>query len=81
MDEAYALVSDGRDSFGKEALDTLMKLTEDHRDDLIVILAGYPGEMRRLLATNPGERHHRSQPLSPMYPAVLAVTADPRCHR
>ena len=39
VDEAYTLVSDDRDSFGKEALDTLMKGTEDHRDDLVVILA------------------------------------------
>ena len=54
VDEAYALVADDRDHFGKEALDTLMKLTEDHRDDLVVILAGYPGEMKRLLSTNPG---------------------------
>ena len=54
VDEAYAIVSDDRDVFGKEALDTLMKLTEDYRDDLVVILAGYPGEMKRLLGTNPG---------------------------
>jgi len=54
VDEAYALVSDGRDTFGKEALDTLMKLTEDYRDDLVVILAGYPGDMELLLARNPG---------------------------
>ena len=50
VDEAYAIVSDERDQFGKEALDTLIKLTEDHRDDLVVILAGYHREMRRLLA-------------------------------
>ena len=37
-----------------QALDTLMKLTEDYRDDLVVILAGYPSEMKRLLGTNPG---------------------------
>ena len=36
VDEAYALVADGRDQFGKEALDTLIKLSEDHRDDLVV---------------------------------------------
>ena len=54
VDEAYTLVSDDRDTFGKEALDTLMKLTEDYRDDLIVILAGYPADMRKLLARNPG---------------------------
>jgi SpoVK/Ycf46/Vps4 family AAA+-type ATPase len=54
VDEAYALVSDDRDVFGKEALDTLMKLTEDYRDDLVVILAGYPADMRQLLARNPG---------------------------
>ena len=54
VDEAYALVSDDRDTFGKEALDTLMKLTEDYRDDLVVILAGYPSDMRTLIARNPG---------------------------
>lgn len=54
VDEAYALVSDDRDTFGKEALDTLMKGTEDHRDDLVVILAGYPEDMTKLLARNPG---------------------------
>merc|ERR1719271_543342 len=54
VDEAYALVSDDRDTFGKEALDTLMKGTEDFRDDLVVILAGYPGDMDKLLSRNPG---------------------------
>jgi len=54
VDEAYALVSDDRDVFGKEALDTLMKGTEDHRDDLVVILAGYPADMNTLLSRNPG---------------------------
>merc|ERR1712070_171686 len=57
VDEAYALVSeDGKDSFGKEALDTLIKMIEDRRSDLVVILAGYPEEMERLVATNPGVR-------------------------
>ena len=54
VDEAYALVSDDRDTFGKEALDTLMKATEDYRDDLVVILAGYPADMLKLLSRNPG---------------------------
>merc|ERR1712190_305815 len=55
IDEAYALVSeDGKDSFGKEALDTLIKMIEDRRQDLVVILAGYPDEMDRLVSTNPG---------------------------
>merc|ERR1711959_750187 len=55
MGEAYALVSeDGKDSFGKEALDTLIKMIEDRREDLVVILAGYPDEMARLVSTHPG---------------------------
>ena len=54
VDEAYALVSGDRDQFGKEALDTLMKEMEDHREDLVVIAAGYIGEMKDLLAQNPG---------------------------
>merc|ERR1719188_1376613 len=57
VDEAYALVGDdGKDSFGREALDTLIKLVEDYRADLVVILAGYSAEMAKLLSTNPGLR-------------------------
>jgi len=57
VDEAYALISeDGKDSFGREALDTLIKLVEDFRTDLVVILAGYSKEMDKLLDTNPGLR-------------------------
>ena len=52
IDEAYALASG--DSYGKEAIDTLVKLMEDHRGKIVVILAGYPQEMRRLVAANPG---------------------------
>jgi len=57
VDEAYSLVGeDGKDSFGKEALDTLIKLVEDFRSDLVVILAGYSVEMGKLLDSNPGLR-------------------------
>jgi SpoVK/Ycf46/Vps4 family AAA+-type ATPase len=55
IDEAYSLVSDtGDDPFGNEALQILLKRMEDNRDRLVVVLAGYPREMERLLATNPG---------------------------
>eukprot|EP00927_Polykrikos_kofoidii_P039435 TRINITY_DN33824_c0_g1_i1.p1 TRINITY_DN33824_c0_g1~~TRINITY_DN33824_c0_g1_i1.p1 ORF type:complete len:848 (-),score=131.49 TRINITY_DN33824_c0_g1_i1:45-2588(-) len=57
VDEAYALVSDdGKDAFGHEALDTLIKMIEDRRQDLVVIFAGYPEDMSRLLSANPGVR-------------------------
>lgn len=55
IDEAYSLVSDkGDDPFGAEAIQTLLKRMEDNRDRLIVILAGYPKELDRLLQSNPG---------------------------
>ena len=54
VDEAYALVRGSEADFGREAIDTLVKMVEDHRDDLVVILAGYPGEMALLVAANPG---------------------------
>lgn len=54
IDEAYSLARGGEKDFGREAIDTLVKAVEDHRRDLVVILAGYPREMRTFLRLNPG---------------------------
>lgn len=54
IDEAYSLTTEDRDQFGQEAVDTLLKRMEDYRDDLIVIVAGYPQEMDRFINSNPG---------------------------
>jgi type VII secretion ATPase EccA len=55
IDEAYRLVPEHEGhSFGKDAINTLMKYMEDHREDFVVIVAGYPREMRRFMAANPG---------------------------
>ncbi|NLY11162.1 MAG: AAA family ATPase [Firmicutes bacterium] len=54
VDEAYSLARGGEKDFGKEAIDTLVKAMEDHRSDIIVILAGYSQPMEDFLQTNPG---------------------------
>ena len=55
IDEAYTLTSsEASNDFGQEALDTLVKMMEDHRDDLLVIVAGYKDEMQHFLRANTG---------------------------
>ncbi len=54
IDEAYSLTGRGEQDFGREAVDTLVKLMEDHRHDLVVVVAGYPVPMAEFLGSNPG---------------------------
>lgn len=55
IDEAYTLVDEsGQDQYGREAVQTLLKRMEDQRDRLVVILAGYPKEMTKMIRSNPG---------------------------
>ncbi|MDO3680047.1 AAA family ATPase [Paenibacillus ehimensis] len=54
IDEAYSLARGGDKDFGKESIDCLVKSMEDHKNDFILILAGYPKEIEEFLKTNPG---------------------------
>jgi len=54
VDEAYSLARGGEKDFGKESIDTMVKAMEDHKDNLIIILAGYRKEMDYFLKSNPG---------------------------
>ncbi|MBR6229149.1 MAG: AAA family ATPase, partial [Eubacterium sp.] len=56
IDEAYALTRDDVGDYGQEAVDTLVKLMEDNREDIVVIVAGYPELMHEFLDSNPGLR-------------------------
>ena len=56
IDEAYALVDDRSGSYGDEAINTIVQEMENHRDDMVVIFAGYPDRMEEFLQKNPGLR-------------------------
>ena len=57
IDEAYTLAKEeSANDFGQEAIDTILKMMEDHRGEFIVVVAGYPNDMQRFITSNPGLR-------------------------
>jgi SpoVK/Ycf46/Vps4 family AAA+-type ATPase len=82
IDEAYSLVpSDTRNDFGEEAVNTLVKRMEDHKHNLVVIVAGYEKEMKRFINSNPGLKHRFSRYFyfHDYTPGQLAVIFDAIC--
>lgn len=79
VDEAYGLARGKQyDSYGVEAVDVLVKMMEDLRNDLVVVVAGYPDEMRSFIEMNPGlrSRFGRFVPFDDLTSAELAETFD-----
>jgi SpoVK/Ycf46/Vps4 family AAA+-type ATPase len=77
IDEAYSLTKQG-DNYGDEAIEALIKQMEDHRDDLIVIVAGYTDKMDTFLSSNPGlhSRFNKYLKFQDYSPAELAAIFD-----
>ncbi len=83
IDEAYALNGRAENDFGQEAIDTLLKAMEDHRDDLVVIVAGYDGLMDDFVHSNPGleSRFNRFLHFDDYTPEELLAIFDIQCKK
>jgi SpoVK/Ycf46/Vps4 family AAA+-type ATPase len=83
IDEAYSLVGENKDDFGKEAVATLIKRMEDDRDKLIVILAGYTNEMKDFIDYNPGlnSRFNRYIQFADYSPTELMAIFKLNCNK
>ncbi len=83
IDEAYALNGPGENDFGQEAIDTILKAMEDHRDDLVVIVAGYTDLMDKFIHSNPGleSRFNRFMHFEDYTPDELMAMFHMRCKK
>lgn len=83
IDEAYSLVGENKDDFGKEAVATLIKRMEDDRDKLVLILAGYTNEMSDFIDTNPGfkSRFNRYISFPDFLPSELFEIFESNCNK
>lgn len=84
IDEAYTLSANkGENDFGQEAIDTLLKAMEDHREDFIVIVAGYPDLMEEFLNSNPGLRSRFNKYIffADYTPAELIQILESNCEK
>lgn len=83
IDEAYSIVGENKDDFGKEAVATLIKRMEDDRDRLVIILAGYTNEMIGFIDTNPGfkSRFNRYITFPDYTPGELFEIFESNCNK
>lgn len=83
VDEAYALTDHGENDYGQEAVDTLLKAMEDHRDDLVVIVAGYTELMETFVHSNPGleSRFNRFMSFPDYTVEEMLAIFDMRCNK
>ena len=83
IDEAYSPRCRGRDDFGREgAIETLLKAMEDHRDELVVIVAGYDGPMEDFIHSNPGlSRIQQIYPLPDYNGPELMASVPAQCEK